>query len=432
MGKGPRGDVREAIGKYGDPGFAATTDMADTAGNIYYGSPTTSPTTGGGRAVPRDPRRRSPTSDMPPPGGPTTGGPTLPPTGGPGGNQDHQTIIRNLIGDRPLNVNTLRELEPQLSQYGMRLRWNARGTGADIVLPDGQEIDFIGGMEGPESNRQFQWMPTGENVPGGGGGGPQGQSPSGMPLGGVAGMSINDYLNIMSGYGDFAKTGGFTPEALGQLRQRATSPIRSVYSDTNRAVDRSRSLQGDYAPGYAATKAKLARDQAATTADATSNIEGQISEMVRQGKLSGLGGMAGMYGATPGLANMFGNQALQSRALANQMGLGLIGAEQGAAQLPGRWDTTMGRIGQVGGAILPWLSDRNAKKNIKPAKGILSKLKKLPISTWSYKDDPEKLIHVGPMAQDFSRLFGGDDKTIHPVDVAGVTLGAIKELAYGH
>ncbi len=71
-------------------------------------------------------------------------------------------------------------------------------------------------------------------------------------------------------------------------------------------------------------------------------------------------------------------------------------------------------------------SDRTIKKNIKKidANEVLEKLSELDISTWQYKSqkDSEKK-NIGPMAQDFHRLFvvpyklGGTDKTIAPNDV---------------
>jgi len=37
--------------------------------------------------------------------------------------------------------------------------------------------------------------------------------------------------------------------------------------------------------------------------------------------------------------------------MANRAGLGMIGAQQQASQLPGAWETTVGRVGQIGGAL---------------------------------------------------------------------------------
>ena len=76
-------------------------------------------------------------------------------------------------------------------------------------------------------------------------------------------------------------------------------------------------------------------------------------------------------------------------------------------------------------------SDRNAKQDfasISPAE-ILDKVARLPVSEWSYKEDPATR-HVGPVAQDFYSLFslGIDDKHITPLDEGGVALAAIQAL----
>jgi len=49
---------------------------------------------------------------------------------------------------------------------------------------------------------------------------------------------------------------------------------------------------------------------------------------------------------------------------------------------------------------------------------------------WNYKLDDDSNQHIGPMAQDFSSLFGlGDsDQHISSIDLTGVTLAAIKAL----
>jgi hypothetical protein len=79
-------------------------------------------------------------------------------------------------------------------------------------------------------------------------------------------------------------------------------------------------------------------------------------------------------------------------------------------------------------------SDRNAKKDIAPvdAQQILDKVARLPISTWSYIDDPAAARHLGPMAQDFHASFGlgTDDRTYHAIDAQGVALAAIQALEH--
>jgi hypothetical protein len=77
-------------------------------------------------------------------------------------------------------------------------------------------------------------------------------------------------------------------------------------------------------------------------------------------------------------------------------------------------------------------SDRNQKKNIAPADtdAILKKVSELPISTWTYLEEPAGVRHLGPMAQDFHASFGlgNDDRTYHSVDAHGVALAAIQAL----
>lgn len=76
-------------------------------------------------------------------------------------------------------------------------------------------------------------------------------------------------------------------------------------------------------------------------------------------------------------------------------------------------------------------SDRNAKENFAPINSaqILEEVMRLPVSEWSYKEDP-KTRHVGPMAQDFYAAFniGTDEKHIAPIDEGGVAFAAIQAL----
>jgi trimeric autotransporter adhesin len=76
-------------------------------------------------------------------------------------------------------------------------------------------------------------------------------------------------------------------------------------------------------------------------------------------------------------------------------------------------------------------SDRNAKQGFAPVNSsqILDKVLQLPVSEWSYKDDPTTR-HLGPVAQDFRSLFeiGTDEKHIAPIDEGGVAFAAIQGL----
>lgn len=53
---------------------------------------------------------------------------------------------------------------------------------------------------------------------------------------------------------------------------------------------------------------------------------------------------------------------------------------------------------------------------------ILERLSTLPVYGWRYRDEPEGIRHLGPMAQDFMAAFGlgDDDCRIMCVDANGV------------
>lgn len=61
---------------------------------------------------------------------------------------------------------------------------------------------------------------------------------------------------------------------------------------------------------------------------------------------------------------------------------------------------------------------------------ILTRLRNVPITTWSYRSDDSTIRHIGPMAQDFRRAFGfgNDSVSIATVDPDGISLAAIKAL----
>lgn len=103
-----------------------------------------------------------------------------------------------------------------------------------------------------------------------------------------------------AGYSEFAKTGGFSPTDLGNIRARALSPVRAVYANAQRNVNRQRSLQGGYSPGFGAMQTRMAREQGQETADAATNAEAGISEMVQKGRLAGLAGLEGSGGGGGG------------------------------------------------------------------------------------------------------------------------------------
>jgi Chaperone of endosialidase len=101
---------------------------------------------------------------------------------------------------------------------------------------------------------------------------------------------------------------------------------------------------------------------------------------------------------------------------------------------PGTGGTTAMRLTSSGLTVngtFVSASDRNKKEQFSAVnpKEMLKRVAALPISSWVYKND-NQTRHIGPVAQDFKRLFGvgQDDKTISMVDADGVAFAAIQGL----
>lgn len=287
------------------------------------------------------------------------------------------------------------------------------------------------------------------------------------------------------GYREFARTGGYSPTDIQELRARGVGPIRSAYGNTMMELNRARALGGEGgSPNYIAAASRAQRELPGQMADAMTGVNAQLAEAIRSGKLAGLagisgigstmgglsseeanrimqaalanqgadiqtqgmrsnallsalGGQASLYGTTPGMTSMFGNQVLNAyntragmEQARNQFGLGLLDAQMrayGSSQGTPWWQKALSVAGTAAPYVAMAMSSRTLKKDIKPIKGsIIKHFKELPIYTWKYKGDDTK--HIGPMAEEFKKLFGvGDGKSLHLVDVMGVVLGAQKE-----
>ncbi|MDF1545296.1 MAG: tail fiber domain-containing protein [bacterium] len=85
-----------------------------------------------------------------------------------------------------------------------------------------------------------------------------------------------------------------------------------------------------------------------------------------------------------------------------------------------------------GGSMWMTGSSRTLKKNIKEVdeSDILKRVDKMPIYRWSYKNQGDEVVHMGPMAEDFYETFklGDDNRAIGTLDPAGVSLAATKAL----
>lgn len=115
------------------------------------------------------------------------------------------------------------------------------------------------------------------------------------PLGAPQQLGYNEnseFGNALSIYGNMASTGGYSGGDLQNIRERAISPIRSIYGNAMRNLSRQRALQGGYSPSYNATTAKMARDLSTQIGDITTNANAAIAQMVAEGKRAGAAGYA--------------------------------------------------------------------------------------------------------------------------------------------
>lgn len=174
-------------------------------------------------------------------------------------------------------------------------------------------------------------------------------------------QTSSDYKNAISNLGDLSKNGGYSDQAIADLRARGVSPIRATYQNAQANIARNKVLQGGYSPNFTAASAKMAREMSSQMADQVTNVNAGIAqnqaqnrlaasvplasttageqashnqfdleqanllnsfglnklnaqiqnyELPFQNKLSALQGMQGMYGTTPALPNMLGNDAM--------------------------------------------------------------------------------------------------------------------------
>jgi hypothetical protein len=84
------------------------------------------------------------------------------------------------------------------------------------------------------------------------------------------------------------------------------------------------------------------------------------------------------------------------------------------------------------GGVWQNASDVNRKHLFENVTGedVLTRLRALPIRTWSYKAESDDVRHMGPTSQDFRAAFGlgSDEKSIGTVDADGVALAGVQAL----
>jgi hypothetical protein len=86
----------------------------------------------------------------------------------------------------------------------------------------------------------------------------------------------------------------------------------------------------------------------------------------------------------------------------------------------------------AGSGVFNCTSSRATKMNFATVSGtdVLAKVRALPITTWNYISEGDKVRHLGPMAEDFYAAFGLGEgsKSIGVQDLASVSLAGVKAL----
>lgn len=224
-----------------------------------------------------------------------------------------------------------------------------------------------------------------------------------------------ELASAMKGYQGFADNGGFDENAQRDIRARGISPIRAAYANTQMQMDRAKSIAGEGGgSNYIAALSRAQRELPQQLSDATQNVNADLADKIQRGKLAGLGGlsetsladtnfgqqaqlanqdaimrsrmsnqdvslraavanqgagmasknnrlgaisgMTNLYGTAPGMASMFGNQALGAAqnqmggtSMSNDVARQKIRGGLDIQQLPSKW-SNVGKVAKIAGA----------------------------------------------------------------------------------
>lgn len=142
--------------------------------------------------------------------------------------------------------------------------------------------------------------------------------------------AIQGLTGNIAGFQNFADTGGLTAQDQANFRARSNAPVGAYYSQQQSELERlGNQAQGNpYA--LAAARANLARGGSQALADVSQGTESNLTNLINQYKMAGLGGVQQGLATQAGLAN----QLAQGQAATELYGL--TGALQGQQQLQGQ------------------------------------------------------------------------------------------------
>lgn len=137
-------------------------------------------------------------------------------------------------------------------------------------------------------------------------------------------------------YRDFANTGGVTAGQQAETRKQAQGNVASIFDSLKQNLARRKAIQGGYSPGYGANEATLGREASAASSSAVNQANLGLLEMIRQGRLAGAGGLAGLsseyLSQVPQLSGILGKLAVSKPSWMDQLQQGVeIGGDIGSA-----------------------------------------------------------------------------------------------------
>jgi hypothetical protein len=154
------------------------------------------------------------------------------------------------------------------------------------------------------------------------------------------------------------------------------------------------------------------------------NVTADKDHSTAMGKFASNNGFAGTFiwsdGSATASADTFRNTAN------NEFAARATGGFRFRTNLTG----TTGCNLPAGSGVFNCTSSRYTKENFFEEANVLSRLRKIQLTSWNYISEGKEVRHFGPMAEDFYAQFGlgASDKSIGIQDLAGVSLGAVKEL----
>lgn len=103
----------------------------------------------------------------------------------------------------------------------------------------------------------------------------------------------NNTLNpAITGYSNFAQTGGVTPQQQQQTLSQTQGTNAGIFDALKQNLSRQKAVQGGYSPGFGANEASLGRQASSAANSATTNANLGLLQQIQQGKLAGLGGLS--------------------------------------------------------------------------------------------------------------------------------------------